>query len=70
MNVIYKIPYPKSLHSKKQEGAEHREDDSSPHWDLEQYVECKCCAQHCSIGTIDQPSGMSSEHTQGGKLIV
>jgi hypothetical protein len=70
MNVIYKIPYPKSLHSKKQEGAEHREDDSSPHWDLEQYVECKCCAQHCSIGTIDQHSGMSSEHTQGGKLIV
>lgn len=36
---------PKSLHPKGQEGAEYCEDNSSPHWNLEQYIECKGCAQ-------------------------
>lgn len=40
--------YTKSLHPKKQEGAEHSEDNSSPHRNFEQYVECKGSTQHCS----------------------
>jgi hypothetical protein len=39
--------YPKSLHPKKQEGAENCEDNSSPHRNFEQYVECKSGTQHC-----------------------
>jgi hypothetical protein len=66
----YHVAYPKSLHSKEQEGAEYCEDNSNPHWNLKQYIECKSCAQHCSSETICYTKANWAHPKKRKKLIV